>query len=129
MEEWRYISTHFSTSALDGVEWLASIHRRFTPRKRASSTHWIGGWVGPRAVLDAAAERKTHSPPGVEPQNPEHPVRSPALYNLCSIFLYLVSTLCIPLKICKNPILRIGNVRVTSQIRAAAMLVLLLLGN
>jgi hypothetical protein len=26
---------------------------RFTPRERALGTHWIGGWVGPRAVLDA----------------------------------------------------------------------------
>jgi len=23
----------------------------FTPRERAPGTHWIGGWVGPRAVL------------------------------------------------------------------------------
>jgi len=26
---------------------------RFTPRERAPGTHWIGGWVDPRAVLDA----------------------------------------------------------------------------
>jgi hypothetical protein len=31
-----------------GGEWSASRTGRFTP-----STHWIGGWVGPRAVLDA----------------------------------------------------------------------------
>jgi len=24
----------------------------FTPRERAPGTHWIGGWVGPRAILD-----------------------------------------------------------------------------
>jgi hypothetical protein len=30
----------------------------FTPRKRA---HWIGGWVGPRAVLDAVVKRKIPS--------------------------------------------------------------------
>jgi hypothetical protein len=24
-----------------------------TPRERAPGNHWIGGWVGPRAVLDA----------------------------------------------------------------------------
>jgi len=33
----------------------------FTPRPlysqgRAPGTHWIGGWVGPRAVLDAIAQ-------------------------------------------------------------------------
>jgi hypothetical protein len=32
------------TSALDGGEWSASRPDRFTPRKRASGTHWIGGW-------------------------------------------------------------------------------------
>jgi hypothetical protein len=43
--------------------WVVS----FTPRplypgERASDTHWIGGWVGPRAVLDAAVKRKIPSP-------------------------------------------------------------------
>jgi hypothetical protein len=28
------------------------------PRERAPGTHWIGGWVGPRAVLDAVVQRK-----------------------------------------------------------------------
>jgi hypothetical protein len=31
---------------------------RFTPGKRAPGTHWIGGWVGLRAGLDAGARRK-----------------------------------------------------------------------
>jgi hypothetical protein len=38
----------FLTSALDGGEWLASHTSHFT-----LGTHWIGGWVGPRAGLDA----------------------------------------------------------------------------
>jgi hypothetical protein len=46
------------TSALDGGEWSASRLGRFTPRKRAPSAHRIGGWVGPRAVLDAVVKRK-----------------------------------------------------------------------
>jgi hypothetical protein len=46
------------TSALDGGEWSASRPGRFTPRERAPGTHWIGGWVGPRAVLDAVVKRK-----------------------------------------------------------------------
>jgi len=33
---------------------------RFSPR--APGTHWIGGWAGPRAVLDATVKRKTPSP-------------------------------------------------------------------
>jgi hypothetical protein len=45
--KWRYSSIHSLTSALDGGEWSASRSGRFTPRERASGTHWIGGWVGP----------------------------------------------------------------------------------
>jgi hypothetical protein len=40
-------------SALNGGEWSASHPSRFTPRKGALGSHWIGGWVGPRAGLDA----------------------------------------------------------------------------
>jgi hypothetical protein len=57
-----YSSTHSLTSVLDGSEWSASRPGRFTPRERAPGTHWIGGWVGPRAVLDAVVERKILSP-------------------------------------------------------------------
>jgi hypothetical protein len=28
------------------------------PRETAPDTHWIGGWVGPRAVLDVVVKRK-----------------------------------------------------------------------
>jgi hypothetical protein len=52
--ERRYSPTHYLTSALDGDEWSVSRHGRFTSRERAAGcTHWIGGWVSPRAVLDA----------------------------------------------------------------------------
>jgi hypothetical protein len=60
--EWRYSSTHSLTSALDGGEWSASCPGHFTPRERAPDTHWIGGWVGPRAVLNAVVKRKIPSP-------------------------------------------------------------------
>jgi hypothetical protein len=43
----------FLASALDGGEFSASRSGKFTPRERAPGTHWIGGWVGPRAVVDA----------------------------------------------------------------------------
>jgi hypothetical protein len=49
--EWKYSSTHCLTSALDAGERSASRADRFTPRARAPLIHWIGGWVGPRAVL------------------------------------------------------------------------------
>jgi hypothetical protein len=60
--EWRYSSTHSLTSALDEGEWSSSRPGRFTPRERAPFTHWIGGWVGSRAVLDAVVKRKIPSP-------------------------------------------------------------------
>jgi hypothetical protein len=52
----------FLTSALDGGEWSASRPGCITPRERAPGTHWIGGWVGPRAVLDAVVKTKIPSP-------------------------------------------------------------------
>jgi hypothetical protein len=53
-----YSSTHSLTSALDEGEWSASPPGRFTPRERDLDTHWIGGLVGPRAVLDAVVLEK-----------------------------------------------------------------------
>jgi hypothetical protein len=47
------VQTHvFLTSALVRGEWSASRHGRFTPGERTPGTHWVGGWVGPRAGLD-----------------------------------------------------------------------------
>jgi hypothetical protein len=51
------IAETFLTSAQDGGEWAASRPGRLTPRERAPGTHWIGGWVGPRAGLDAVVKR------------------------------------------------------------------------
>jgi hypothetical protein len=62
IEEWRYSSTHSLTLALYGGEWSALRPGRFTPRERTPDTHWIGGWVGPRAGLDAVVKRKIPSP-------------------------------------------------------------------
>jgi hypothetical protein len=52
----------FLTSVLDGDEWSASGSGRFIRRERAPDTHWIGGWVGFRAVLDTVVKRKIPSP-------------------------------------------------------------------
>jgi hypothetical protein len=73
--EWRYSSTHSLTSALDGGEWSASRPGRFTPRTRAPCTHWIGGLVGPRAVLDTAVKRKIPNPR--RESNPRTPIVQP----------------------------------------------------
>jgi hypothetical protein len=41
----------------------------FTPWEGAPSTKWIGGWVGPRATVDAVEHKKNLFPmPGIEPQ-------------------------------------------------------------
>jgi hypothetical protein len=77
MGKWRYSSIHSLISALDGGEWSASRPGRFTPRERAPGTHWIGGWVGLRATLDAVVKRKFSIPNRV---TPDHLARSPALY-------------------------------------------------
>jgi hypothetical protein len=47
---------------MDGGELSASRHGRFTPRERAPGIHSIGGWVGPRVVLDTAVKKKIPSP-------------------------------------------------------------------
>jgi hypothetical protein len=48
----------FLSSVLDGGEFSASHTGRFTPRERAPGTHWIEGWVGPRAGLNTVVKRK-----------------------------------------------------------------------
>jgi hypothetical protein len=45
------------TLALDGGEWSASHPGRFTLKERVPGTHRIGGWAGPRAVLNVVVKR------------------------------------------------------------------------
>jgi hypothetical protein len=73
--EWRYSSMHSLTSALDEGEWLASRSGRFTLSERDSGAHWIEGWVGPKAVLDAVVKRKIPSPR--RESNPRTPIIQP----------------------------------------------------
>jgi hypothetical protein len=49
--EWRYSSTILDL----GIRrrWSASRPIRFIPGERAPGTHWIGGWVDPKAGLNA----------------------------------------------------------------------------
>jgi hypothetical protein len=67
-----YSSTHSFTSALDGGELSASRPDRFSPRERAPGAHFIGAWVGRRAVLDAVVKRKIPSPR--RESNPRTPI-------------------------------------------------------
>jgi hypothetical protein len=46
-----------------------------SPRERAPRTHWIGGWVGPRAVLDTVVKRKISS--SRRESNPRTPIVQP----------------------------------------------------
>jgi hypothetical protein len=44
-------------------------------RERAPDTHWIGGWVGPGAVLEAVVKRKI--PSTSRESNPRTPIVQP----------------------------------------------------
>jgi hypothetical protein len=70
-----YSSTHSLTLSLDGGEWSASHPGRFTPRERAPGTQCIGGWLGPRAVLDAVVKKKI--PSFRRESNPGTPIIQP----------------------------------------------------
>jgi hypothetical protein len=74
---------HYLTSAIDGGEWSASRPGRFTAKEKDPGTPWLGGWVGPRAVLDAVVKRRIPSPR--RESNPSTPIVQPvcsALYRL-----------------------------------------------
>jgi hypothetical protein len=77
--EWRYNSTHSLTSALGGGGWSASRPGRLTLRGRDPGTHWTGGWVGPRTVLDAVGKRKIPSPR--RKSNPRTPIVQPVAHR------------------------------------------------
>jgi hypothetical protein len=66
----------FLTSALFGVEWSASRPGHFTHGERASGTHWIAGWVDPRAALDDVEKRKFLPLPELELRPLSRPARS-----------------------------------------------------
>jgi hypothetical protein len=45
------------------MDWLKNC---YPPRERAPGTHWIGGWVDPRACQDDVEKRKFLTLPGLE---------------------------------------------------------------
>jgi hypothetical protein len=67
------IATPFLTSALDRGKWSASYPGRFT-----TGIHWIGGWMGPRAGLDAVEYRQIFFP--CRESNSVRPAPSLSLY-------------------------------------------------
>jgi hypothetical protein len=54
------------TWVLVGGQWSASHPSCSTPGEGAYSTHWIGGWVGPRAGFDDMEKRKFLALPGLK---------------------------------------------------------------
>jgi hypothetical protein len=63
-----HVAVPFLTSALGGGEWLPLRPYCFTYRERVPSTHWIGGWVGPRDSLVTIEVEKNLLPLlGIEP--------------------------------------------------------------
>jgi hypothetical protein len=76
-----YRSTVFLTLALVGSEWSALCPCRSTPGERASITHWIGGWVGPRTGLDDMEKLKFLILLGLELRHLGRPARSKSLYR------------------------------------------------
>jgi hypothetical protein len=67
----------FLTSALAGGEWSASRPGRFISGERAVGTHFVGGWVDPRAGLNDVEKIKFFTLPGLElDPSVVHPVAS-----------------------------------------------------
>jgi hypothetical protein len=54
----------------------------FTPRERGPGTHWIGGWVDPRAGLNDEEKRKFLTLPGLVLRLLGRPARSQSPYRL-----------------------------------------------
>jgi hypothetical protein len=66
------IAPLYVTSTLDEGEWSAARPGRLTPRGRDPGTHWVGGLMGPRAVMEATEKRKIFPLPELEPR-PSNP--------------------------------------------------------
>jgi hypothetical protein len=56
----------FLTAALVGGEWSASRLGRLTPGEGARGSHWVGGWVDPRNILDDVEKIRLLTLPGLE---------------------------------------------------------------
>jgi hypothetical protein len=74
------------TSALAGDEWSASRPGSFTP-----CTHWIGGWVNPKAGLDDLKKRTFWTLPRLELRPLGRPARIPAptVYTAQGVYIMI----------------------------------------
>jgi hypothetical protein len=80
-----YRFTVFLTSALVGGERSALRPSRFSPGERGPRTHWIGGWVDPRAGLDDVEKRRFLTLPGLELRHLGHPTCTQSLSRLLNL--------------------------------------------
>jgi hypothetical protein len=64
-----------------------------TPGKEPPGTHWIGGWVGPRAGLDDLEKRKFLTLPGLELRPLGRQVRRHHRQVLHNIYIYEITNL------------------------------------
>jgi hypothetical protein len=69
-------------SALARGEWSISHPCRFTLGERATSTHWIRGWVGTKTGLDMVENKTFLTLLGLELRIHNRPARSQTLYQL-----------------------------------------------
>jgi hypothetical protein len=51
------------------------------PRGKSPGTHWVGGWVDPRAGLNEVEKRKFLTPPGLKLRPLGRPAHSQLLYR------------------------------------------------
>jgi hypothetical protein len=58
-EVWKFSSTALDLGA-GWCDWWSSHSACLTAGVRTPSSHWIGGWVGPRARLDAVKKKISH---------------------------------------------------------------------
>jgi hypothetical protein len=58
-----------------GTRVVSFTPRPLYPKENAPGTHWIGGWVGPRAILDTVVKRNIPSPR--RESNPRTPIVQP----------------------------------------------------
>jgi hypothetical protein len=72
------IAPHILTSALDGGERSASHPDYFTPEEVAWGASWTGGWVGPRAGMEAMTNGKE------SPYRNSNPRSSSPWHNHCA---------------------------------------------
>jgi hypothetical protein len=64
-------------------KWVVSFKPRpLYPQERTTCTHWIGGWVDPRASLDDVEKRKFLILSGLELRFLSRPAHSQSLYRL-----------------------------------------------